>query len=123
MSDEDSSRDLFLKVMNFKSCNRTLNWEIAYWAGTIFRWYKEGLPKKKGIPEDSGFSEGIRGPGGTINSPSYGGELPVIDSDVAKYFNFDDGIITAPYHYWIFPRFDEKIISEDERYIEIYGHY
>ena len=44
-------RERFLAVMNFEEVDRTLLWDCGYWGGTIMRWYKEGLPKRKGLPE------------------------------------------------------------------------
>jgi hypothetical protein len=30
-------RDLYLDILDFKKCDRTLNWEFAYWGGTLKR--------------------------------------------------------------------------------------
>lgn len=113
------AREIFKKVMNFKPCERTLNWEFAYWGGALNRWYEEGLPKIKGLPDTVTFGEGVRGPGSPYGSPSSSGELPIWDYDVNHYFGFDEGIITIPYDFWIYPKYEKTIISEDERFIEI----
>ena len=42
-----SAREIFLNIMNFKSVERTLKWELGYWVGTVERWYKEGLIKNQ----------------------------------------------------------------------------
>ncbi len=39
-----NSRERFLATMNFDSVDRVLLWEFGYWAGTLRRWYGEGLP-------------------------------------------------------------------------------
>ena len=44
-------RERFLAVMGFEEGVRSLLWEFGYWAGTIRRWYGEGLPRKAGVPE------------------------------------------------------------------------
>jgi hypothetical protein len=38
--------------MNFEPCDRTLNWEFAYWVSAIRQWYNDGLPRKEGISEE-----------------------------------------------------------------------
>jgi len=114
-------KELFLEVMNFVPCERTVNWEYAYWGGVLNRWYKEGLPKVYGPKNDYVYGDGILG-GGCIGicSPSYGGGFPKRDKDVKKFFNFDkDGIVNFPYYYWVYPFFERKIIFENENYIEL----
>lgn len=116
----DNTKELFLKVMQFQSCERTLNWEFGYWGGALKRWYNEGLPRIKGISEEVSTGRGVAGPGqpsGLIAGIS--GKNSIIDFDVSNYFQFDENFTLAPYNYWIFPRFDKQIISEDERYIEL----
>ena len=120
MSENLTARELFLKIMELEPCDRTLNWEFAYWGGTLLRWYKEGLPKIKGLPKKVKYGEGIRGPGGALGSPSWGGEMPIWDFDVANYFNFDEGFHFLPYNSWIFPYFEKRIIYEDENFIELW---
>lgn len=45
-----NARELFLKIMNFEPCSRTLDWEFGYWGGALNRLYSEGMPKVKGLP-------------------------------------------------------------------------
>ncbi len=116
-----TAREIFTKIMSFEPCERTLNWEFAYWGGALKKWYEEGLPKIKGLPADVTFGEGIRGPGSPLGSPSYSGELPIWDYDVSSYFSFDEGIKTIPYDFWMNPKFEKKIICEDDRFIEVLG--
>jgi len=47
------TRARFLAVMNFEPVDRTLLWEDGYWLGAVRRWYREGLPKRRGVPEDT----------------------------------------------------------------------
>lgn len=110
MSD-GNAREIFLKIMNFEPCNRTIKWEFGYWEATLKRWYREGLPK-------SGSEYNIIGPGHPIGSPSWSGEIFKMESDVQDYFGFDDGWTAVPYDYWIFPKFKEKVFYEDDIYIE-----
>jgi uroporphyrinogen-III decarboxylase len=113
------TRDLFLKIMNFKPHTPTLNWEFGYWGGAIKRWYKEGLPKIKGLPRKITFGDSVYGQA-IVVGPSYKGEEPTRDYDVSKYFDFDKGFELVPYNYWVYPKFKKKIVYEDERFIEFY---
>ena len=108
MNNYFTSKELFLKIMNFEHCKRTLNWEFGYWGGTLNRWYKEGLPEVKGFSEKLTYSQSIPGSAIAAGSPSWNGTMPKKDFDVANYFNFDKGFSLVPYHYWIFPLFEKR---------------
>ena len=118
MTKNISVRELFLKIMNFEPCDRTLNWELAYWGGTLKRWYEEGLPKIKGLPDGVTHGKGIGGPARIVGQ-SWGAQTPLWDYDVSSHFNLDEGFNLAPYYYWIFPFFDKEVISEDKTHLEI----
>ncbi|MCL4377055.1 MAG: hypothetical protein M1409_01535 [Actinobacteria bacterium] len=118
MSESDSTKELFLKIMNFEPCSRTLKWEFGYWIGAIDRWYQEGLKKIEGYQEGLKYGDAIQGPGHPQGSYSWSGKLSKPDADVHRYFNFDNEWALVPYNYWIFPRFEKNIIFEDENYIE-----
>ena len=120
MEKENSVKNLFKKLMNFEPCERTLNWEWAYWGGTINRWYKEGLPRIKGIPKDVQFGSIILGQGIPFGFESLG-QFDLWDYDVSLYFDLDEGFSPIPYNFWLFPPFEEKVIYEDDKYIEKYG--
>ena len=115
---EDCTREIFLKIMDFKPCKRTLKWEFGYWGGALNRWYKEGLPKNKGSQDDLDYGDGLDGPGHPIGSPSWLGKIPQLEYDVSSYFKFDEEWTLVPYNYWIFPKFEKKVLNEDEKYIE-----
>lgn len=121
MDNIKTAREIFNNVINFESCSRTLNWEFGYWAGVIERWYKEGLPSLRPIPQNVNFADDVLGPALPVSAPSYGDPV-LIDYDVARFFDFDEGFAKVPYDYWIFPAFDRKIIFEDERLIELYDY-
>lgn len=116
----DSTKDIFLKVMNFKHSDRTINWEFGYWGGTLKKWYGEGLHKVKGLTEEVSEGRGIVGPGHPSGIPGFDGKIPLKDFDVSNYFHFDEEFTLVPYNYWIFPSYDRQIVLEDERYIELY---
>jgi len=116
---KDNTRELFLKIIEFKKAPRTLNWEFGFWGGTLKRWYGEGLPEIKGIPDSISEGRGVNGAGQPSGTPSFGGTISLRDYDVSQYFKFDQDFTLVPYNYWIYPRFEKKVIREDERYSEI----
>jgi uroporphyrinogen decarboxylase len=113
-------RELFLKIINFESCDRTLKWEFAYWGGTLNRWYKEGLTRTKGSYREYSYGDCVLGPGCLgNNSLNYNINFWTRDLDVHRYFGFDECITQLPYFYWLYPYFKRKIIYEDDNYIEL----
>ena len=115
------AKEIFNRIINFESCERTLNWEFGYWAGTIERWYKEGLPSINPVTNGANLADDVLGPALPVSPPAYG-ESILIDSDISNFFNFDEGFAKVPYDYWIFPAFERKTIFEDERLIELYDY-
>lgn len=117
--DSLNTRDLFLNITEFKPAPRTLNWEFGYWGGTVKRWYKEGLPRIKGLSGEVSEGRGVNGSGQPSGTPSFSGAISLRDYDISNYFDFDQDFTLVPYNYWIYPRFEKKLIGEDERYNEI----
>jgi len=75
------SRQKFLSVMNFEETAAIPKTEFAYWAGTIRKWFGQGLPKIKNVAEEILDPESIRG-----SKPltlKYAGE---VDNNVAPFF-------------------------------------
>lgn len=119
MNNNLNTKDLFERIINFKPAPRTINWEFGFWGGTLNRWYKEGLPQKKGLPKEVVYGEGVPGPGLPWGCPILGDVSPK-DLDVTDYFGFDEGFNLIPYEYWLFPVFEEKVIYEDDKIQELY---
>lgn len=106
-----NTREIFQNITNFKNCKRTLKWEFGYWAGTIRRWYKEGLKEQFGVPADRTYGDVIAGPG--LQWPEYSvDEGLYLDKDIANYFDFDKGFTYLPVNQWFSPRFEKKILEE-----------
>lgn len=104
-----NSRERFNSVMNFEVGSRTLYWEMGYWAGTIRRWYKEGLQNQGRILESIPSSETV--PGEEIPSPeSYSPR----DVEVASAMGLDKGMMGLPIEHWIYPKFEKTVIKETE---------
>jgi uroporphyrinogen-III decarboxylase len=146
----ETTRELFLEVMNFNKSLRTLKWNFGYWGSTIKNWYRDGLPEEK-YPKISTetinisyslytsawthkwktlgskknvkieLPDGIGVWGGANCQPNQG--IP-LDHDVKKYFGLDQSGVLANVEQLFYPKFDVSIISEDENsltYIDLDG--
>lgn len=97
-----TSREKFLATMDFDTFTPPPLYEFGYWAGTIRRWYQEGLPQMDGIPPD------------IPSGKSVGGSLPfkVECKDLERVVNFDKPAVLFPVKSWIFPEFKVEVIEE-----------
>ncbi|UCB47306.1 MAG: hypothetical protein JSV25_07830 [Spirochaetota bacterium] len=111
-----TARERFLSIMAFEPCDRTLNWEFAYWVSAIRQWYKDGLPEMEGIPKEFYGSHVAHGPalfwpdGTDLGGVS---TYPMAD-DVNGYFKFDKGIMRIPLNIWVEPAFEIETIEENK---------
>ena len=108
-----NAKELYLKIMNFESCERTLNWELGYWGGVLNRWYKEGLPKKFGLEREVDYGDAVCGSG--LHYPILGlseGHNFQRDKDIADFFKFDDDLLAFPINSFIHPK-DKAVILEE----------
>ena len=113
-------RERFVANMTFEVADRALFWEFGYWAGTLRKWYKEGLPKKKGIVPEKAL-DGDTTTGEVIPSPYR--DCPV-DKDVHDFLGFDSGIKRLPVNLWVYPLFERQVVEDDEEniiYIDDFG--
>jgi len=78
-------------------------YEMGYWAGTIRRWYTEGLPRKEGVPEYLRSGDGISG-------PLTGGKKKCEDPGTAV--KYDRRGERFPLEYWIFPEFEPQVLED-----------
>jgi uroporphyrinogen decarboxylase len=115
-----TSREIFLRVLEFQSAPRTINWEFGYWGGTIQRWYGEGLRKRAGLPEGTVLGDVIAGPGLQWPESSYDEKL-FLERDVASTFGFDKGFTYLHVNQWLCPRFEEKVLEQTEETVTLAG--
>lgn len=145
-----NTRERFHEIMRFNRDIPTVKWEFGYWGSTINNWYSQGLPErrypviprkittlsatiyttawtydwvKKGSNKDTkiGLPNGIGIWGGSTYWPNQG--FP-IDNDVAGYFGFDRSQILVKVEQLFYPKFEIKIIGEDDKtmtYIDLDG--
>lgn len=102
--------------MAFEPCDRTLLWEFGYWAGTVQRWYEEGLPRTKGIPDGLALGEVFLGEALLVPAAYDGvGDSPgwwYVAEDVHDYFHMDKGLKRVPINLWMIPRIEERILED-----------
>ena len=115
-----TSREIFLRVLDFQPAPRTVNWEFGYWGGTLQRWYEEGLEKRTGLPQGTVLGDVIAGPGLQWPETSYDERL-FLDRDVARIFGFDAGFTYLHVNQWLCPRFEERVLEETEETLTIAG--
>lgn len=109
-----NSREKFLSVMRMKDSDYT-NVEIpkvefGYWAGTIRRWFKEGLSMVSTVPDN--YSDGIAI---MANKNIYGEMEKAGDVNVQPVFGLDQYLTKFPVDYS--PRFKKEVLSKDETHI------
>ncbi len=101
-----NTRERYLALMNFQETDRSFIWEFGYWAATVRRWYQEGLPMVKGVPEEVADGTGLWGE--TIGIPLY--RRPA--DDVHNYFGMDPYLVRIPLHIGAYPHYEEKTIED-----------
>ena len=109
-----NSREKFLSVMRMQDGDYSgveiPKVEFGYWAGTIRRWFKEGLPKVAPVPDN--ISDGIAI---MANKNIYGEMEKAGDVNVQPVFNLDQHLTKFPVDYS--PMFKKEIISKDDENI------
>ena len=106
-----NSRERFLAAMRFQPLDRLPNWEMGYWAGTVERWYNEGLPRHPEAPTGLVTGAGIKGEGFPWRAPE------VHDVSVRAHLGFDPGIEKVAGEWGVFPFFETRVLREDEETI------
>lgn len=117
MPNDLSVKEIFDRIANFKTCSRTLKWEMGYLATTMRKWYEEGLPRQK--DEASSTYYGVFGeayPMPVYHLHDFTGRAR---NDVSAYFDLDEGFIGLPVNFWFEPPFEDKTFFEDENYKEV----
>lgn len=107
-------RENVMATLRFSRPQRTPRWELGYWAGTLQRWYKEGLTgveqaRWQAEPWASWVSaNGIAVP---ANSEQYR------EHDVTAFFGMDRGLASVDLNYNACPTFNPVVLEETEEYV------
>ena len=98
--------------MHFQPVDRALNWEMGYWAGTLDRWYAEGLARHSKAPTGLVSGAGVKGEG----FPWRRSEER--DWSVHTYFDLDGGLEKIDGEWGIWPPYEQEVLWEDEETIK-----
>ena len=112
-------RDRFLAVMGFEPVDRTMLWEIGYWADAVRRWHREGFPHRHEVPaaipggRSVMGSMNLRRPYGAPREGTEDDESRLSDcaEEIHNHFGLDQGMVHIPLEYWIYPRFEEEVLE------------
>jgi uroporphyrinogen decarboxylase len=104
-----NSREKFNSAMSFDSKAQNIKTEFGYWAGTIRNWFKSGLPKIEGIPEDALDADLVRGSTAIISDSS-----ELVDKNVMAYFNMDSYLAKFPFD--ISPLLKTEVLEDNKDY-------
>jgi len=107
-----NARERFLACMRFQPMDHAPNWEMGYWAGTLERWYVEGLPPHPQAVRGLVPGAGIKGEG----FPWRRSELK--DQSVSSYFGLDKGLEKIDGEWGIWPPFPKEVLWEDEENVK-----
>ncbi|MFO7929369.1 MAG: uroporphyrinogen decarboxylase family protein [Candidatus Humimicrobiaceae bacterium] len=109
-----NSRQKFLSVMRMEDGDyngvEVPKVEFGYWAGTIRRWFSQGLKKRQEVPED--ISDGIAI---MANKNIYPKMEKEGDRNVQPVFGLDQYLTKFPVDYS--PRLKEEVIEKTETHI------
>ncbi|MHB1319814.1 MAG: hypothetical protein ACYCYF_14470, partial [Anaerolineae bacterium] len=100
------SRERFLATMAFAQVDRPHLWEFGYWAATMRRWYREGLPREVGFPEETPDGLSVRGEGNAWS------EERSFAHDVHNLLGLDKGIRRIPLNNLVCPQFPVEILED-----------
>jgi uroporphyrinogen-III decarboxylase len=101
-----NSRERFLACMNFEPVDRAPLWEFGYWAGTLHRWYAEGLSRKHGIPDWLAPGQGVRGSGAAWDNTRPRA------LDVEETLGLDAGMRRIPLNIYFAPTFQTEVLED-----------
>lgn len=106
-------REDLLRTFHFEPRAHTPRWELGFWAGTIKRWYSEGLPANRPeIVEDLAGAKWIAGGG----QPRRALDQSDRDQDVQEALNLDRGAQAIDVLYNAAPEFPEETIEENDEF-------
>jgi uroporphyrinogen decarboxylase len=107
-----NSRERFLATMTFEKPDRAPLWEFGYWGGTIERWYREGLPKRRGLNPAIGYGQAAYAEGGSWDEIE---RLP--EFDVHDALGLDEGLRRISMNNFICPCFEPKVLEDHGEWV------
>lgn len=108
-----NTRERFLAITNFEKVDRSLRWEMGYWGGAVRRWYQEGLPCVKNIPDSIAHGSAVRGEDMPVDPETTDPiDASLRDGDVSAYFGHDEPIWRLPLNNYLYPLFEKEILED-----------
>jgi uroporphyrinogen decarboxylase len=91
---EYSTRERFLRTLNYEDVDRVPNFEFGYWDETVRRWHREGLPQH-------------------ITPPDSGDQVKYVEYiwELARYFGLEI-YHNSPVGVGLMPSFEYKVIED-----------
>jgi uroporphyrinogen-III decarboxylase len=111
-----TARDKFLAVMAFEPGASVPKCEFGYWAGTIRRWLREGLPLREPLPPEALDGDLVRGSlpfGAGAGTTTRTGGSELVDHNVLPFLGLDSYLAKFPLDFS--PRLAGSVLSEDAR--------
>jgi len=110
-----NTRECFIAVVNGEPVGRTLKWEMGYWSGAVRRWYAEGLPEAKGVPDWLPDGRAMHAENITMDPEGEEGAWLTAerrDEDVHNYFGLDEPIWRLPLNNYVSPLFEPEVLED-----------
>ena len=107
-------RERFIAIMNFEKPDRNLHWEMGYWTETLENWYRQGLPRKYGIPDAHISGQGVRAEANPFNDFS---KDRFRDKDVHEHLSMDKALVSLPINSGPYPPFEPIVFEETDVYM------
>ena len=101
-----TDKERFHAIMNFEPCDRMLCWEQGFWGGAVERWYREGMPRRRGVEGDPMFGDTVRGPA----TPVAPGDR--VCGDVLEGAGLDLPTLRVPAELFLCPAFEEEVLED-----------
>jgi len=108
-----NTRERFIAIMNFEKPDRNLHWEMGYWTETLEHWYRQGLPRKYGIPDAHISGQGMRAEANPFNDFS---KDRFRDKDVHEHLGMDKALVSLPINSGPYPPFESIVFEETDVY-------
>ncbi len=107
-----NARERFLAVMDFEPGVTPLKWEYGYWAGTIRRWYEEGLVPANPVPASLGEADSVRAEAMGYKAGGF------VDLDIHSRFGLDEAIRRIPVNNYLLPEFPVETLADHGDWLE-----
>ena len=104
-----NAREKFHAVMSFQDSASNMKTEFGYWAGTIRRWFEEGLLRREGIPDYRLDGDLVRG-----CDPISPDSDELVDRNVLPQLQLDSYLAKFPIDFS--PPLESELLEENSHY-------